>query len=218
MKIVLTGGTGFFGSQLARALPEHEVLLFDVHPLPPGENLPGVKTALGDVRDSANLLAACRGADVIVHAAAALPLCSASEIHTVNVGGAKNVFETALQLDIPRVLLISSTAVYGVPKQHPLVESQPLQGVGAYGHSKVNAEILAEEYRKRGLCVAILRPKTFLGPERMGVFQILYDWIREGRRIPVLGSGNNRYQLLDVADAASAACVLCGPPRMIKSF
>ena len=50
----------------------------------------------------------------------------------------------------------------------------------------------------------IIRPKTFLGPERLGVFQILFDWIREGRRIPILGDGSNRYQLLDVEDLVDA--------------
>jgi nucleoside-diphosphate-sugar epimerase len=52
--------------------------------------------------------------------------------------------------------------------------------------------------------VVILRPKTFIGPERLGVFEILFDWIREGRRIPILGSGANRYQLLAVEDLVEA--------------
>jgi len=54
------------------------------------------------------------------------------------------------------------------------------------------------------LDLVILRPKTFLGPERLGVFEILFDWIREGRRIPILGDGSNRYQLLAVEDLVEA--------------
>jgi nucleoside-diphosphate-sugar epimerase len=50
----------------------------------------------------------------------------------------------------------------------------------------------------------VVRPKTFIGPERLGVFEILFDWIREGRRIPILGSGRNRYQLLAVEDLVEA--------------
>ena len=50
----------------------------------------------------------------------------------------------------------------------------------------------------------IVRPKTFVGPERLGVFEILFDWIREGRRIPILGDGDNRYQLLAVEDLVDA--------------
>ena len=49
-----------------------------------------------------------------------------------------------------------------------------------------------------------MRPKTFIGPERLGVFEILFDWIREGRRIPILGDGRNRYQLLAVEDLVDA--------------
>ena len=49
-----------------------------------------------------------------------------------------------------------------------------------------------------------MRPKTFIGPERLGVFEILFDWIREGRRIPILGDGSNRYQLLAVEDLVEA--------------
>jgi nucleoside-diphosphate-sugar epimerase len=58
--------------------------------------------------------------------------------------------------------------------------------------------------RGSSLETVIIRPKTFIGPERLGVFEILFDWIREGRRIPVLGSGNNRYQLLAVEDLVDA--------------
>jgi nucleoside-diphosphate-sugar epimerase len=50
----------------------------------------------------------------------------------------------------------------------------------------------------------VVRPKTFVGPERLGVFEILFDWIREGRRIPILGDGRNRYQLLAVEDLCDA--------------
>ena len=87
--------------------------------------------------------------------------------------------------------------MYGVPKVHPLSEDFPLVGVGPYGESKIAAENLV---RGSGLDTVIIRPKTFLGPERLGVFEILFDWIREGRRIYVLGSGDNRYQLLAVED------------------
>ena len=59
----------------------------------------------------------------------------------------------------------------------------------------------------------ILRPKTFIGPERLGVFEILFDWIREGRRIPILGDGSNRYQLLAVEDLVEATVCRGGRAR-----
>src|ERR671939_87175 len=102
---------------------------------------------------------------------------------------------------VRRVLFISSTAVYGVPEKHPIEEDDPLVGVGWYGESKIDAEALC---RVAAAETTIVRPKTFVGPERLGVFEILFDWIREGRRIYILGRGDNRYQLLAVEDLVDA--------------
>jgi len=110
----------------------------------------------------------------------------------------------ALEAGVRRVVMISSTAVYGVPEKHPIYEDDPLVGVGWYGESKIDAERVASEVGRRGLETVIVRPKTFVGPERLGVFEILFDWIREGRRIPILGDGSNRYQLLAVEDLVDA--------------
>ena len=110
----------------------------------------------------------------------------------------------ALEAGIRRAILISSTAVYGVPEKHPIEENDPLVGVGHYGDSKIEAERVTREFGRRGLETVILRPKTFLGPERLGVFEILFDWVRDGRRIYVLGDGTNRYQLLAVDDLVEA--------------
>ena len=111
-----------------------------------------------------------------------------------------------------RAIFISSTAVYGVPEHHPIREDDPLVGVGAYGGSKIEAEAVCRAFELRGLETVILRPKTFLGPERLGVFEILFDWIREGRRIPILGDGSNRYQLLAVDDLVEAVVRCFGAP------
>ena len=142
------------------------------------------------------------GADVLVHAAAALPIRgSRALIMGINVDGTRTLLEAARAARLSRVLFISSTSVYGVPKVHPIPENAPLVGVGAYGESKIAAERLT---RESGLPWTIIRPKTFIGPERLGVFEILFDWIREGRRIYVLGNGSNRYQLLAVDDLVDA--------------
>ena len=129
---------------------------------------------------------------------------SRESIHSVNVDGAAVTLVAGLEAGVGRAVLISSTAVYGVPKHHPLREDAPLVGVGHYGESKIEAERVARRAGRRGLEVVILRPKTFIGPERLGVFEILFDWIREGRRIPILGDGSNRYQLLAVEDLVEA--------------
>jgi nucleoside-diphosphate-sugar epimerase len=200
MKYAITGGAGFLGLHLARRLlaDGHEVRTLDTAPLDDAELERSVEELRGDVRDPDVVRRACEGADIVVHAAAALPIqASRASIRAVNVDGTANVLEAAQG----RVVFISSTAVYGVPEKHPIEEDDPLVGVGWYGESKIDAERLC---RVAATETVIVRPKTFIGPERLGVFEILFDWIREGRRIYTLGKGHNRYQLLAVEDLVDA--------------
>jgi nucleoside-diphosphate-sugar epimerase len=207
MRWAITGGAGFLGLHLARRLlaAGHDVRTLDLAPLDDAQLEQNVEELHGDVRDMTAVARLVAGADVLVHAAAALPIQASREsIRTVNVGGTGVAFAAAADADVGRALLISSTAVYGVPKHHPIAEDAPLVGVGHYGESKIDAEEVARDFGRRGLEVVIIRPKTFIGPERLGVFEILFDWIREGRGIPILGNGSNRYQLLAVEDLVEA--------------
>jgi nucleoside-diphosphate-sugar epimerase len=200
----ISGGAGFLGLHLARRLlaDGHDVRTLDVVPLDEPELERSVDELRGDVRDVARVGRLVESADVVVHAAAALPIqASRSAIRSVNVGGTENVLVAARDAGVGRVVFISSTAVYGVPEKHPIEEDDPLVGVGWYGESKIDAEALC---RVAAVDTTIVRPKTFIGPERLGVFEILFDWIREGRRIYILGRGNNRYQLLAVEDLVDA--------------
>ncbi len=200
----ISGGAGFLGLHLARRLlaDGHDVRTLDVVPLDDAELERSVHELRGDVRDRARVGELVDGADVVVHAAAALPIQASREsIRSINVGGTENVLRAAREAGVRRVVFISSTAVYGVPEKHPIEEDDPLVGVGWYGESKIDAEALC---RVAAVETTIVRPKTFVGPERLGVFEILFDWIREGRRIYVLGKGDNRYQLLGVEDLVDA--------------
>jgi nucleoside-diphosphate-sugar epimerase len=207
MRVSISGGAGFLGLHLARRLLADgaAVRTLDVAPLDDALLETGVEELHGDIRDERDAHALVRASDVLVHAAAALPIQSSrATIRSVNVEGTAVVLAAALQEGVRRVVLISSTAVYGVPERHPILEDDPLIGVGWYGQSKIDAEHLCAEFGRRGLEIVIVRPKTFLGPERLGVFEILFDWIREGRRIYILGKGHNRYQLLAVEDLVDA--------------
>jgi nucleoside-diphosphate-sugar epimerase len=203
----ISGGAGFLGLHLARRLVAdgHEVRTLDLAPLDDPGLEASVEELRGDVRDAARARELAAGADVLVHAAAALPIqASRQAIRSSNVDGTATVLAAAVDAGVRRVLFVSSTAVYGVPEIHPIPEDAPLVGVGHYGESKIEAERVCLEFARRGLDVVIVRPKTFIGPERLGVFEILFDWIRDGRRIYVLGDGSNRYQLLAVEDLVDA--------------
>src|SRR5947208_11936768 len=200
----ISGGAGFPGLHLSRRLlaDGHDVRTLDVVPLDDAELEGAVEELRGDVRDRGCVRELVSRADVVVHAAAALPIQAwRASIRSVNMGGTENVLRAADDAGVRRVVFISSTAVYGVPEKHPIEEDDPLVGVGSYGESKIDAEGLC---RVAAVETTIVRPKTFIGPERLGVFEILFDWIREGRRIYVLGQGHNHYQLLAVEDLVDA--------------
>src|SRR5262245_16472153 len=200
----ISGGAGFLGLHLSRRLlaDGHDVRTLDVGPLDDAELERSVEELRGDIRDPARVRELVAGADVVVHAAAALPIQASREsIRSVNVVGTEHVLHESRVADVRRVIFISSTAVYGVPEKHPIEEDDPLVGVGSYGESKIDAEALC---RVAAVDTTIVRPKTFIGPERLGVFEILFDWIREGRRIYILGKGHNRYQLPVVEDLVDA--------------
>ncbi len=199
---LITGGAGFVGINLCRYLlaKGQKVTSLDIADFPHKDVVDKVRIVIGDIRDRGAVQEAMADIDVVVHAAAALPLHKPEDIYSTDVEGTRNVLVVARAANIERVIHISSTAVYGVPDHHPLLESDELVGVGSYGMAKIEAEKVCEEHRNMGMCIPILRPKSIIGPERLGVFAMLYEWAREGRNFPVLGRGDQPYQYLDVED------------------
>lgn len=205
-KYLVTGGAGFLGINLIRFLLEKdcEVVSLDIAPFNYPDTRDRIVARRGDIRDPEAVRKALEGVDIVVHTAAALPLYKPEDIYSTEVEGTRVILAEAERASVQRVIHISSTAVYGIPDHHPLLENDKLIGVGPYGEAKVGAEKVCEEYRSKGLCIPILRPKSFIGPERLGVFAMLYEWASEGRNFPVLGTGDNLYQYLDVEDLCEA--------------
>jgi nucleoside-diphosphate-sugar epimerase len=205
-RVLVTGGSGFTGINLIRYLLERGVAVrsLDVAPFTYADCADRIETVEGDIRDAAVVDQAMEGVDLVIHCAMALPLYTEQDILTTGIDGTRCLLEAAGRHGVGRFVHISSTAVYGIPDHHPLLEDDDLDGVGPYGHAKVQAEVVCEEFRGRGMIVPIIRPKSFIGPERLGVFALLYDWAQDGRGFPMIGSGNNRYQLLDIADLCQA--------------
>lgn len=208
-KVLITGGAGFLGINLVRFLLKrgYEVISYDIADFdyPERDKIIEIRD---DVRNRNGVKKAMQGVDYVVHAAAALPLYKKEDIFSTDVDGCRNVLEEAKNAGVKRYIQISSTSVYGIPDHHPLVEDDKLQGVGHYGVAKIEAEKLCEEARSNDMSITILRPKSFIGPERLGVFALFYDWAKSGKGFPVLGNGNNLYQFLDVEDLCEAI-LLC---------
>lgn len=216
--VLVTGGSGFLGINLIRKLLAQgvtEIRSLDLLPFDyPEKTLNTLTTVIGDVRDTHTVDRLMKGCQSVIHCAAALPLCTPEEIHSTDIDGARIVAEVAKQHGIQRFIYISSTAVYGIPDHHPLVESDRLEGVGPYGKSKIIAEGIVRTLDCDAFPVTILRPKSFVGPERLGVFALLYDWAYTGHGFPMIGNGKNRYQLLDVEDLCDAIVVALTHPNL----
>jgi nucleoside-diphosphate-sugar epimerase len=202
---LITGGAGFLGINMTRYLLArgHKVVSLDIAPFDYPERSQ-ITEITGDIRDAAACEKAMQGVNIVIHTAAALPLYSEEDIFSTDVDGTRNVAEAALRHEVERFIHVSSTAVYGVPDHHPLYENDTLIGVGPYGKAKIAAEDVCLEYRDKGMCVPIIRPKSFIGQERLGVFALLFDWAMDGRNFPIPGKGDNLYQYLDVEDLCDA--------------
>lgn len=211
----ITGGSGFLGLHLVRRLLVAGEVVRSLDLLPLDE--PDAHGIVGDIRDPARVRELCSGADVLVHAAAALPIRRA-EIREVNVDGTATVLAAALGGGVRRVVFVSSAAVYGIQDRPPAPEDTPTAPIEPYGRSKVDAEAVCRAFAGRGLEVVVLRPQPFVGPGRLGVFGILFAWIEEGRRIYVLGSGTSRYQLLAVGDLVDAVLRAASSPVAGETF
>lgn len=205
-RYLVTGGAGFLGVNLVRYLLSkgQDVTSLDITDFDYPDCCKKVRIVTGDIRNQAKVAEAMKDTDIVVHCAAALPLYKKEAIFSTDVDGTRNVIEAAFQQQVQRFIHVSSTAVYGIPDHHPIYEDDKLDGVGPYGEAKILAEEVCLEYRSKGMCVPIIRPKSFIGPERLGVFVLLYDWAKDGHGFPMIGSGNNRYQLLDVEDLCEA--------------
>jgi nucleoside-diphosphate-sugar epimerase len=214
IKSLVTGGAGYFGELLIRKLLERGcfVRIFDINL--PVDTYPGTEVVQADIRDNQAVLRACEGIDVVFHNAAELALAKNKQsLWSVNHGGTAKLLESCVRQSVKKVIYTSSSAVYGIPKTNPVTEQLPPIPVEEYGRSKFAGEEVCWEYARRGLDVSIVRPATIMGHGRLGIFQILFEWIRQGKNIPVLNHGDNVYQFVhanDFADACIRASTLKG--------
>lgn len=205
---LITGGSGYFGSLLRDRLRERgqAVRVFD---LSDADDRPSdVAFVRGDIRDAAQVKQAVTGCDVVYHCVAQVPLAKDKELfHSVNVHGTENLLRAAREAKLRKVIYVSSSAVFGVPKSNPVTENTPPTPGEAYGRAKLAGEEHCGRYARLGPDVTIIRPRTIMGHGRLGIFQILFEWIREGYNVPVFGRGDNVYQFVHADDLAEA-CIL----------
>jgi nucleoside-diphosphate-sugar epimerase len=207
MKCLVTGGSGYFGELLCKMLLEMD---HDVYNLDLNENRnedSRIKYIKADIRDYKKVLQSCEGMDYVFHNVAQVPLAKDNELfRTVNIDGTRNILAASLENEIKKLVYTSSSAIFGVPKSNPVMEKTVPNPMEAYGDAKYQGELLCHEYNKKGLDISIVRPRTILGHGRLGIFQILFEWVYNGQNIPVFSGGKNKYQFVHPEDLAHA-CV-----------
>lgn len=210
---LVTGGAGYFGTLLVEHLLRegHRVRVFDINR--PDEVSSGVECVQGDIRDEAAVRAACEGVAVAYHNVALVPLAKDKQAFwAVNRDGTRILLESCLAAGVRKVVNTSSSAVFGVPESNPVTEQTEPHPGEDYGKAKLAGEALCHEFEAKGLDVTIVRPRTIMGHGRLGIMQIIFEWVREGRSIPVFGAGENVYQFVHADDLARAILLAAKRP------
>lgn len=205
---VVTGGSGYFGNLLVARLLERgdQVRVFDI--LDADDRPAEVEFIQGDIRDKRAVADAVAGADAVLHNVAMVPLAKDKDAFwSVNSNGTLNLLEACRSNNVKKVVYTSSSAVFGIPEQLPVDEYVTPRPAEAYGKAKLAGEEMCWRFADEGLDVSIIRPRTIMGHGRLGIMQILFDWIREGRNVPVFDGGHNKYQFVHADDLAEA-CIL----------
>jgi nucleoside-diphosphate-sugar epimerase len=208
---LVTGGSGYFGTTLIQRLLDDGVRVRNFDLNPPTGPTAGVEFMQGDIRDLVLVAKACDGIDVVFHNVAHQPVSKDPDLmESVNVGGMRTLLEAAEATGIRKVVHTSSAAVYG--RTPPRVESAALAPVEPYGRAKARAEELCRDAIAGGLDVTIVRPQAVVGHGRLGIFEILFDWIAAGDPVFVFGRGDNRFQFVHAGDLADACLLAANRP------
>ena len=201
MTVLITGGSGFVGSLLARKLLEkgQTVKVYDLQ-TPPEGLLKDVEYIKGDICDRDKVSDAMRGIDVVFHSAALVSIADAGKrFNYVNFGGTQVVADESSKKGVSKFIYISSSSVYDLSQPMPLTEDSLIKD----GHNDyASAKHIGETWviMRYGDAATIIRPRTIVGEGRGGVFQILYDWIRRGKNVYIIGKGNNLFQMINNSD------------------
>jgi len=182
MKVLVTGADGFIGSHLTERLLEegYEVRAFTFYnsfnswgwlDTLPKEKLSQIDIFAGDIRDPNGVYEAMKGVDAVFHLAAliAIPFSyhSPDSYVDTNIKGTLNVLQAGRKHNTGRILITSTSEVYGTAKYVPIDENHPFQGQSPYSATKIGADRLAESfYRSFGMPVTIVRPFNTYGPRQ----------------------------------------------------
>jgi nucleoside-diphosphate-sugar epimerase len=137
------------------------------------------------------------------HNAAKVPLTKAgSDFYSSNVTGTINILEQCKKHSVNHISHMSSSAIFGKPAKDYNVNYNSYSPTGYYGKTKYLAELEVLKYQKSNLIKnsSIIRPRPVIGEGRLGIFQILFDWVKDNKKIPIIGDANNIFQFANIDD------------------
>lgn len=215
-EVLVTGGSGFFGGILKRALLAEGFSVTNIDLVPDTDRHRKLTRIQGDIRDEARLnsMFAVGRFSAVFHCAAMLAHGGVDNrlLWTSNVDGTRNLARACRDHGVPRLIFTSSNCLWGKNLGHPVREDEPPSPVEIYGRSKLAGEQALAEFTK-DVDIVTLRCPTIISSGRLGLLAILFEFIQEGRTVWVVGDGSNRYQFIyaeDLARACIAALNLSG--------
>lgn len=204
---LVTGGAGFVGTLLVRKLLDegHQVTSIDL--LESEVEHPRLDNVVGDIRDRAALDAiyAKAAPDAVFHCAALLAHGSITEeeLMSHNAHGTRVLAEATADAGVPKLVYLSSNCLWGHGFDKPVDESEQPEPCEPYGVSKWEGEKILAGFGNRFESVAIRCP-TIIDEGRLGLLAILFEFISDDNRIPLVGKGDNKYQFIYAADLLDA--------------
>ncbi len=173
--------------------------------------LPAMEFVHADINDSHAVARAMQGVEFVHHNVALVPLHKAADRYwTVNVEGTEIALAAARAAGVKMFSHMSSSAVFGLPTIMPITNDTPRLPIEIYGRAKKAGEELVMQAQADGFPTCIIRPRTVIGTGRLGIFQILFEWIKDGANIYTIGKGDGLFQFVhcdDLADTSILACL-----------
>ena len=206
MRIVVTGSAGYFGGVIAQSLASHGHSVMGLDRLAHQGN-PPFATQTIDIRSREDVLRVFQGfnPEVVVHAAAVLAheRPSREDLWTSNVDGTEVLADCARSNGVAQFVFISTNCLWGVDLGRPVMTNDEPRPVELYGESKAAAESVLRKFSD-AMAVTVFRSPTIVSSGRLGLLGLLFQFIEENRKLPVVGTGENRYQFVYGPDYATA--------------
>jgi nucleoside-diphosphate-sugar epimerase len=215
-RVLITGAAGYFGGLLARYLADREIAVVGLDLLDDPEPDSRIAVVRADLRrpDEIRAVFERHGPfDAVFHCATLLghERPDPDELWECNVTGTRRIAEACIEAGVRKIVYTSTICVYGRSYDRPVHEEEPTCPVEGYGRSKLEGERILAELSGR-LDSDSIRCPTIVSAGRLGLLAILFEFVKEGRRVYLVGDGSNRYQFIYAPDLAEACLLAARAP------